>query len=204
MSESIKSKTRFSEIVHDIEFGNLEPDFVFFRMETKFTFTKKIAILICGVGLIGFCIFAFILLHDFIFIISLPCAFLGALMIWVVLRLRVPLSDEVIQVKTQVYISSIDILIDYEFHDCGFQNSTIINCKTIPVTEDSFIEYVIHHPDDGSNPTTHNYRLKTGKEGRALRGEPHVRNDEFAKTYNIKIIQSVTRRTWRGVIRDDL
>lgn len=181
MRKSSKSKTRCSKIVHDIEFGNIEPDFVLYREERNITVGKKITILLLGAGIIGFGIFLGILFGGGGWIATLPFAILGSVFIWSVLRLKPHFLEIVHQATSQVYISSIDTLIDYEF-----QNSAIINCKTIPVTEDSFIKYVILQ---GDNRVNHKYTLFTGKEKTTLRGEPHDRNDKFAKTYDIKITQ---------------
>tara|TARA_B100001540_G_scaffold316187_1_gene345391 strand:- start:379 stop:936 length:558 start_codon:yes stop_codon:yes gene_type:complete len=177
------SNSKIFEITHEVESGNLEPDFVFFRKEQNFTVTKKIIILICGSGLIGFWILAAVLSGNVVVLIgTFPLAILGALMIFGILRLKSPLSDEVHVVISQVYISSINILLDYEF-----QNNEVVNCKTIPITKDSYIKYAILY---GNNRTNHKYKLFTGKEKMTLRGEPHDRNNEFAKKYNIEIIQT--------------
>lgn len=176
------SNSKFFEIAHEVEFGNIEPDFVFFRKEQNFTITKKIVILICGMGLFGFWILAAFLIGNIAVLIgTLPLAILGALMILGILRLKSPLSDEVDVVNSQVYISSTNILLDYVS-----QNNEVVNCKTIPVTKETYIKYTILQ---GSNRTNHKYKLFTGKEKKTLRGEPHNRNDEFAKKYGIKILQ---------------
>ena len=176
------SNSKFFEIAHEVESGNIEPDFIFFRKEQNFTVTKKIIILICGTGLIGFWILAAVLIGNVVVLIgTLPLAILGAFMILAILRLKSPLSDEVDVATSQVYISSINILLYYEF-----QNNEVVNCKTIPITKDSYIKYTILY---GDNRTNHKYKLFTGKEKMTLRGEPHDRNDEFAKKYGIKIIQ---------------
>ena len=176
------SNSKFFEIAHEVEFGNIEPDFVSFRKEQNFTVTKKIVILICGTGLIGFWILAAVLFGNIVVLIgTLPLAILGAFMILAILGLKSPLSAEVDVVTSQVYISSINILLDYES-----QNNEVVNCKTIPVTKDTYIKYTILQ---GDNRTNHKYKLFTGKEKMTLRGEPHDRNDEFAKKYGIKIIQ---------------
>ena len=176
------SNSKFFEIAHEVESGNIEPDFIFFRKEQNFTVTKKIIILICGTGLIGFWILAAVLFGNIVVLIgTLPLAILGAFMILAILGLKSPLSDEVDAVTSQVYVSSINILLDYES-----QNNEVVNCKTIPVTKETYIKYTILQ---GSNETNHKYKLFTGKEKMTLRGEPHNRNDEFAKKYGIKILQ---------------
>ena len=42
------SNSKFFEIAHEVESGNIEPDFIFFRKEQNFTVTKIIIIIICG------------------------------------------------------------------------------------------------------------------------------------------------------------
>ena len=176
------SNSKFFEIAHEVESGNIEPDFIFFRKEQNFTVTKKIIILICGTGLIGFWILAAVLFGNIVVLIgTLPLAILGAFMILAILGLKSPLSDEVDAVTSQVYVSSINILLDYES-----QNNEVVNCKTIPVTKDTYIKYTILQGNNGAN---HKYKLFTGKEKKTLQGEPHERNVEFAKKYGIKIIQ---------------
>ena len=177
------SDSKFFKIAHEVESGNIEPDFVFFRKEQNFTFTKKIVTLICCTGLIGFWILAAVLIGNIVVLIGTsPLAILGFLGIFGILSLKSPLSDEVHVVTSQVYISSINILLDYEF-----QNNEVVNCKTIPITKDSYIKYAILY---GNNRTNHKYKLFTGKEKMTLRGEPHDCNDEFAKKYSIEIIQT--------------
>jgi hypothetical protein len=63
----------------------------------------------------------------------------------------------------------------------------IVNCKTIPITKDSFIRYRINEERD-----IHTYKLFTGKARVNLLGDVNSINYkilDFAKKYGIEIIQ---------------
>ena len=182
MSETDKSK--ISEIAHEVESGNIEPDFVLYRMENKITVGKKATALLLGVGSIAFGIILGVIfgLGRGGWVAILPFALFGSVCIWSVLRLKPSFSEIVHQSISQIFISSINLLIDYEF-----QNNEIVNCKAMPLADDSFIKY---QKLQGDNRVNHTYKLITGKEKTTLRGEPHTLNREFAKKYGIEIIQT--------------
>ena len=176
------SNSKIFEIAQEVESGNLEADFVLYHMEYNITVGKKIATLLFGAGLIVFGIILGMLFgfSEGGWIVTLPLSIVGSVIIWSIIRLKTPLSEVVYQSASQIFISSTNLLIDYEF-----QNNEIVNCKVIPITENSFIKY---QKLQGDNRVNHKYKLITGKDKTTLRGKPHTRNREFAEEYGIKII----------------
>ena len=173
-----------SEIAHEVETGNIEPDFVLYNMKQVIAVGKKITFILIGSGLIALPILFLSIfgLSKGGWIATLPFSILGSIFIWSVLRLKPSFSEPVNQSRSQVYISSINILLHYES-----QNNEIVNCKTIPITKDSYIRYRINEERD-----IHTYKLFTGKARVNLLGDVNSINHkilDFAKKYDIEIIQ---------------
>ena len=117
-----------SEIAHEVETGNIEPDFVLYNMKQVIAVGKKITFILIGSGLIALPILFLSIfgLSKGGWIATLPFSILGSIFIWSVLRLKPSFSEPVNQSRSQVYISSINILLHYES-----QNNEIVNVGTL-------------------------------------------------------------------------
>jgi len=180
----LRNSVHCSEMAHEVELGNIEPDFVLYNIKEVITVGKKITFILVGSGffLLGISLGYIFGFTEGGLIATLPFSILGSLFIWSALRLKPPFSEAVHLSISQVYISSINILLHYES-----QNNEIVNCKTIPITKDSYIKYRINEERD-----IHTYKLFTGKTKVNLLGDVNSINHkihDFAKKYDIEIIQ---------------
>ncbi len=170
-----------SEFAHEIESRKIEPDFVLYSTKKVITVGQKLMRVFTGsvLILIGI-IFGF--MFEGGWIATLPISILGLFIILPFVLLKPPFSEDVNLSVSQVYISSINTLVDY-----NSQNNEIVRCKTIPLNEDSYIKYSINEERD-----IHTYKLVTGANKLNLLGNTYGITQnilDFAQKYGVEIKQ---------------
>ena len=170
-----------SEFAHQIESRKIEPDFVVYSTKKVITVGQKLMRIFTGSALILLgIIFGF--MFEGGWVATLPISILGLFIVLPVVVLKPPFSEDVNLSVSQVYISSINTLVDY-----NSQNNEIVRCQTMTLNQDSYITYSINKDRD-----IHTYTLVSGAKKVTLLGNAYGINQnilDFAKKYGVDIKQ---------------